>query len=327
MSHKSLLSTTVSVIALFFGSAQGKTGDPIRVAVFDLADRTGAGENGKTAADMIAEMLTAVENLQLVNRTDLDKVASEHKLAISGLADPIQAVRIGKLVNAQFIVTGSINRVGQKMYIIVKITEVETTIQQVVSSKVDLESGVDGALQQLAAPLVAKLSTLRRTAESHDERMDALKERISPARGKRVVVSFDEEHLTRRLRDPAVITEITSILTDLGLVVLHPPTVAVQGWQDELRRTGRLFDKRVDLFLTGEGISEYATRFEDLVSCRARVELKLIQLPGDVVVAAEAAHASGVDLTEAMAAKSALTQAAREAAIEVLSRWVDGFDR
>ena len=48
--------------------------------------------------------LSSVQNIAVVERQNLDKILREHKLAISGLADPVTAIRVGKLVGAELLV-------------------------------------------------------------------------------------------------------------------------------------------------------------------------------------------------------------------------------
>ncbi|NQU09166.1 hypothetical protein HQ590_00120 [bacterium] len=52
----------------------------------------------------------------------------------------------------------------------------------------------------------------------------------------------------------------------------------------------------------------------NLVSCKARVELKLRSLPGGEVLAVDRQTSVAVDISEQMAAKTALQQAAAELA-------------
>jgi hypothetical protein len=51
-------------------------------------------------------------------------------------------------------------------------------------------------------------------------------------------------------------------------------------FQTRLLQTGVYEGQKIDYLLEGEGVSEFAGRIQGLVSCRARVELRLIKLPG-----------------------------------------------
>ena len=70
--------------------------------------------------------------------------------------------------------------------------------------------------------------------------------------------------------------------------------------------------------LTGEGVSSFAAELQGMTSCRARVELRLIPVPGRTVLYAETGVGAEVDLAEARAAKAALEQATQEALTAVV---------
>ena len=57
------------------------------------------------------------------------------------------------------------------------------------------------------------------------------------------------------------------------------------------------------------------------MSCRARVELRLIPVPGRAIVTSDRGVAAGVDLVEDLAAKTALEEAGTQACDAVVRRW------
>ena len=72
-----------------------------------------------------------------------------------------------------------------------------------------------------------------------------------------------------------------------------------------------------DIIITGEGISEFAGRVAGLVSCKARLEVQAVKRNGKEVVAAERTTRTVVDLSEVIAAKTALQAAGHELAIKL----------
>ena len=87
--------------------------------------------------------------------------------------------------------------------------------------------------------------------------------------------------------------------------------------------SGKFSDKKVDFLLEGEGTSAFAAQLQGLTSCRARVELRLIPVPGRIVRTSDRGVAAGVDLVEALAAKAALEEAGTQACDALVRRWVD----
>ena len=109
------------------------------------------------------------------------------------------------------------------------------------------------------------------------------------------------------------------LLRSLGVdvIVPHEP---VAGWRSALLETGKYNRRKVAFLLEGEGVSAYATQVQGMVSCRARVELRLIAVPGRSVSLVEKGVGARVDLLEALAAKSALEDAAHNATVALLGR-------
>ena len=61
--------------------------------------------------------------------------------------------------------------------------------------------------------------------------------------------------------------------------------------------------------MTGEAFSEFVGNFRGLISCRARVEVRVIRVDTGEILTAYSVHESGVDISEAAAGKKALTKA------------------
>ena len=91
-------------------------------------------------------------------------------------------------------------------------------------------------------------------------------------------------------------------------------------WKESLLQTGKYGDEKVDYLLEGEGTSAFAAQLHGLTSCRARVELRLVPVPGRKIATSDRGVAAGVDLVEALAAKTALEEAGTQAADAVIRR-------
>ena len=154
-----------------------------------------------------------------------------------------------------------------------------------------------------------------------DVALARLRKAAQPLAGKVILVSVEETHVSRPLKDPAGQMAAANRLRSLGfeVVVLTAPR---SGWRRDLLLTGKYDKSKVDYLLEGEGVSAFAATIQNLVSCRARVELRLIPVPGRRVTVTEKGVGAKVDLVEALAAKAALEEAARQAADSVVARMV-----
>jgi hypothetical protein len=293
---------------------------PIRMAIFDVDVLKGVDTEGAALTDQINTMLAAMPKITLVNREQIKKVAEEHQIALSGLVDNTSAAKLGKFLSAQYVIVGRASKIGQTFYLVLRIVDVETTVQTTVSAKADAQSGFDAVLQRLGEPLAADVRQLQRPkSETEDTSLAELKKLAEPMVGKVLLVSVEENHVGRPLRDPAAQMAIMQRLRSLGLTVIVP-VEPVMGWKESLLQTGRYGDQKVDLLLEGEGTSAFAAQINGLTSCRARVELRLVPVPGRTVATTDRGVAAAADLAEALAAKSALETAGTQAADALIRR-------
>ncbi len=107
--------------------------------------------------------------------------------------------------------------------------------------------------------------------------------------------------------DPAAETEIALFASESGFEVI-----------DADKGAGR----KAEVLLAGEGVSEFATRHGNLISVKARLELKAVDAASGRVLAIDRQTAVQVDLSEQLAGKAALQEAAAEIASRLLPKIV-----
>ena len=292
-------------------AAEGKKAPPVYpVAVLPFQERgTEVKDFGGKVTDLLFANLVAKADLFLVEREDLDKVLGELKLNLTGLVKPDQATAVGQLTGARILVTGSVIQVDKSIYVVAKIIGTET-------SRV-LGASVKGNVAGDLAPLVVELAgevgkTIKTRAKqlvakpvSQKDRVAALKKRIGGRKLPAVLVSVTESHVGRAPADPAAQTELTLLLTETGFTVIDP-------------EKGKPADAAV--LIKGEGISEFAGRIGELVSVKARLEVKAVDPDSGKVLAVDRQTAVVVDLTEQLAGKAALQEAAARIAERLLPK-------
>lgn len=138
-----------------------KLDKPKRTAILAFDNSTGKapemGDIGGPLRDMLTSDLSDVENLRLVDRQALDKILEEQKRNNSKAFDVTTATRIGKLVGAEVIITGTFFEMYGSLRIDAKFIDVET-------GKIVFAVGVEGSREQffdlknrLANKIVEKL--------------------------------------------------------------------------------------------------------------------------------------------------------------------------
>jgi len=274
--------------------------EPLTVAVLPF-DATSQAQKGpaQEAAVLLSTLLSTKPELWMVERAEIDKILAEQSLSLSGMTDPNKAVLVGKLLGADVLVTGRLIVTGDKMICVAKVMSTNT-------SRVfgEVANGTkDAALDVLAATLSDKVAALLAkqkaafivTGEDPAKWLAGLKKQIAGKKLPSVSVKIEEQDLSQTVIDPAVQTEFEKVLGELGFEVINP------------KHTG----KPSDIMITGEGISQLGVRRGNLVSSRARVEIQAVRREDGKVLFTDRETTSAVDISPAIAGKSALQKAAK----------------
>ena len=280
-------------------------------AIFAFQERgSGVKDYGAKAADILFAKLAANPALYLVDRADLQKTLQEHELNLSGIVTPDQAVQIGKLTGAKILVTGSVVDADKTLYVIAKIIGTETS--RVLGASVqgkssdDLAPLVEQLAKQVADIIVKQADQLVAKEVKMEDRINALKKQLGDAKRPVVAINVAERHVGQATIDPAAETELTLFCKETGFDVLDKAADS----------------KKADVILTGEGFSEFAMRHGNLVSVKARLEVKAVDQATGKIIATDRQTAVVVDLTEQIAGKAALQKAASDIAERLLPKLV-----
>ena len=111
-------------------------------------------ESTKGILVFIENAFVNIGKVKVVDRQNIENIISENKFQLSGVVDKETAVEIGKLSGADIIVTGSINYVGKKYYLNIKLIQVETA--EIIGSSIS-ETADDSDFYNLTNDAVYKL--------------------------------------------------------------------------------------------------------------------------------------------------------------------------
>ncbi len=281
------------------------------MAILPFQDR-GAKDmkmTGSKVTDLLFAELVANPDLYLVDREELSKVLAEHELNLSGATNPDQAVQVGQLTGAKLLVTGSVVQVESNLYLVAKIVGTETTRVQGASVKGKTDDDLGKLVEKLAAEITTvvreKSEQLIAKPATKEDRLAALKKSLGEKSLPSVVVMVKERHVSQTTIDPAAETEIEYFAKEAGFRVLD----RTEGDKSE-----------ADVLLIGEGFSELGGRIGNLASVKARLELKAIDRRTGRILAVDRQTTVVVDLTEQVAGKSALQDAAARIAERLLPK-------
>ncbi len=303
-------SLAVPLVAADAGKKQATAVYPAAVFAFQERGEEAKGLGGKVT-DLLVANLIARPEMFLVDREELKKVLEEQALNLSGVVKPSEATRVGELTGAKLLVTGSVIQIETRLYLVAKIigTETSRVLGASVKGKTsdDLGNLVKELADEVAKTVASRAGELVAKPASREDRLAALKERLPKGKRPAVLLKIPERHVGQAAADPAAQTELAILCDKLGFRVID----ADHGSPSE-----------ADVLVTGEGVAEFAARHGNLISVKGRLELKAIDRRSGRLLAVDRQVSLAVDLTEQLAGKAALEEAAAKIAERVLPKLV-----
>jgi TolB-like protein len=292
----------------------------VTVAVLDFsASVPGNAELGQQVGEALTATLSGESGFTLVDRATLARTLQEQELNLTGVISPEQATKIGKLVGAKILVTGKVFVLDKQIFMTAKLIGTETSLVDGIIVKGEKDADLGGLLMQLSEKLAKRLpEAAPKLIAADDLALDpipALKKRLAALKLPKLSVSVTERHVqeVRAARaDPAVETEVRMLLVQCGFTV-------IDGDAKDQAKAG------VEVNVTGEGFTEFGARIGNLISCNDRVEIKLTRVADGKVLLADRDTGRSVDISENLAAKTALQKSGRVLAIRIMEYFVENL--
>jgi len=309
-----------------------KTAITVAIVPFD----TGAIQTrdaGKLFADILAARLSMEGAVRVVERERLEKVLAEQKLAESGLLDASGAGRAGKLLGADLLLMGHTTQVGKKHYIVCKAVSTRTSEMKGFFFSAGADAKLEDLIETTASKLNGNLPRWYRQMLPRDQQPTFDTERLRKLLGghtpEKVAIIIPETHLPKTPPDPAVETEFKKLLADANVPVVP---ISAEGRKKVLaslqnpRQLSLLLDGARYL-IYGEAFSEEADPIHGLRICKARAELKVIDLKTGAIMLADRETGSGVGLSSVIAGKTALQKIGRVLTMRMMPKLIEGFPK
>jgi len=128
------------------------------IAVSDLESQGVSASDSAVVADMLRGELVKTGLVNVLERQNMQKVMAEQAFQQTGCTSAECAVKLGKLLNVQRIVTGSVGKLGDTYFVNVRIVDVETA-SMVWSDRAEAKvvSALARELPSLASRLAKKM--------------------------------------------------------------------------------------------------------------------------------------------------------------------------
>ena len=97
-----------------------------RVAIVGLDSREIDESVSKAIIDFIINAFVNASTVKVIDRNGIQKILEEQQFQMKDYADTTKMIALGKLAGAEYIVTGSLSKVGEQFYLNVKLISVET---------------------------------------------------------------------------------------------------------------------------------------------------------------------------------------------------------
>jgi TolB-like protein len=281
---------------------------PLTIALFDFQTSDSALEKPCSAVSAFLYVhLSDIPTVLLVERSDVEKVLAEQSFGASGLVSAESAAQLGQMLGVKVIVTGRMLKTGGQITIMAKVIGTETgrvftTEAWVPSTEDSLDSASAELAKKIADLIKVESANLLATVETDAQRLDRLHALIEGKTLPPVAIKFTEQNLTRTVADPAVQTELTKLLKELGFEVVTPKEAAT---------------RKDAVTVSGEAFSELAMRRDNFVSCRCRIELSVKAANGSLVLTDRE-----MDIAVDLAADAAGEKALQGAALKLADRLV-----
>lgn len=275
---------------------------PLSVAVFDFESKEEAVKDfGAKVATLLNAHLSTDPNLILVERAELEKALGEQELGLSGTVSQETAAKVGHLTGAKVLITGKVFKADKDLMVVAKVIGTETSRVYGELAKGPSGTSLDDLATQLAGKIsitvTSKADTLVAKVQTREDRVETLNKALKDVKRPSVSVRIPEQHFGAAVVDPAGQTELAMILQQCGFTLVDEKS-----------------SHKPDIEITGEAFSAYGLRRGNLISCKARIELKA-QARGDgKIITVDRETSVAVDIAEQTAAKTALQNAAAELA-------------
>jgi hypothetical protein len=298
----------ILITGLLLAASSVRASDTVlTVAIFDFESKDeGVRDLGPKVATLLNAHLSTDPHIITVERTELEKVLGEQELGLSGTVSPNTAAKVGHLTGAKVLVTGRVFKADKELILVAKIIGTETSRVYGELVKGTAAASITDLSSELAKKIASTISekgdTLVAKVESHDDRLAKIKKSIKSGKLPAVSVKIGERHFGQPVIDPAAETELGLILKECGFTLVDDKS-----------------PQKAEVEITGDAFSAFGLRKGNLISCKARIELKAQKRTGEIL-AVDRQTSVAVDITEQTAAKTALQNAAAELAERLLPK-------
>jgi|GEM_PF-2259728 len=134
----------------------------MRIAVMEFKEKNISKEKAETVCDFIRTELSNNSGLIIVERNNMENILKEQMFQKSGCTDADCAVELGKILNVEKIIVGSVSILDQKIYVNIRLVDIETA-QAIFGETKEIasESALYSSCRDLARSINEKITSAK----------------------------------------------------------------------------------------------------------------------------------------------------------------------
>ena len=162
--QSTVVAAVLAAVVLAAQRAPAQTTDDLpTVAVMDftgfmLGEAGNSVNLGKAFSSMLVTEFSGRPGMRVIERQRLQDLLTEQKLALSGRVDDATAVKVGKLLGAQYVFQGAVTSLGDQLRVDMHATDVETSKVLLAMKKSDKTTNLLDVVVSIADDFSKKLN-------------------------------------------------------------------------------------------------------------------------------------------------------------------------
>ena len=145
------------------------------VAVLDFSGKNVPTEDASIFSDMVRSDMVKLNKVNVIDKGNMDKLLAESKFQQTGATTTDDAVKIGKILNVQKVVTGSLSRMEGSYYVNANYVDIETAKIEKSEMLQCKESGeLLNVADELTTNLLSPAKVSKSKAKSKAMKMDTI---------------------------------------------------------------------------------------------------------------------------------------------------------
>lgn len=158
---KTLYFRVFILLALFLTAAFPVlyAGENITMAVFDFKANGVSVSLARSVTELFLVNLVEADEIRVVERNDIEKIMNEHELMLSGFTEESDAIEAGKLLSANKVLIGSVNKFGERLLLTARVVDVEQGYtQHAEKAELDSEEDLIYEVNRISKRVVARVT-------------------------------------------------------------------------------------------------------------------------------------------------------------------------